>query len=414
MEKNLYFYLFLCVQVFTALLGGYYLFIYTIGLFPWRRKEEGAFKKYLKFAVLIPAHDEESVIENLINNLKELEYPKGFYEVIVIADNCNDNTAKLAKEAGAIVWERREPSKRGKQYALDWAFRRIIKEGKYDAVCVFDADNLVSLNFLNRVNEKILSGEKVVQCYLDTKNPFDSWITKAYALGYWISNRVFQLARYRVGFSAVLGGTGFAISIDLLEKYALGLTSLTEDLELTVKLNLAGIKIGWLHDVKVYDEKPLTFRDSWNQRLRWMRGHWSVALKYGLSLLKKTFLEGKLFMLDMFFYAISPLRILLGGLILLFLFLSHVSDVNVVSLPYPGVLPFWFWFAVSLWIWLYPFLALLQERVPIKAFPYMVYLVLWSLTWIPLVVQALLTVRVRQWSHTKHTRALSFKEVNKV
>ncbi|KUK13830.1 MAG: Glycosyl transferase family 2, partial [bacterium 42_11] len=213
---------------------------------------------------------------------------------------------------------------------------------------------------------------------------------------------------------AVLGGTGFAISIDLLEKYALGLTSLTEDLELTVKLNLAGIKIGWLHDVKVYDEKPLTFRDSWNQRLRWMRGHWSVALKYGLSLLKKTFLEGKLFMLDMFFYAISPLRILLGGLILLFLFLSHVSDVNVVSLPYPGVLPFWFWFAVSLWIWLYPFLALLQERVPIKAFPYMVYLVLWSLTWIPLVVQALLTVRVRQWSHTKHTRALSFKEVNKV
>lgn len=414
MEESFYVCLLFFLQILAAFLGGYYVLIYTLGFFIGEREKNVFVDKYLKFAILIPAHNEEKVIGNLVYNLKELDYPKGFYQIIVVADNCTDNTAKVAREAGALVWERSDSKKRGKQYALDWAFRKLLRRRDFDAVCIFDADNLVSLNFLKRVNERMLSGEKVLQCYLDTKNPFDSWITKAYALGYWISNRVFQLARWKIGFSAVLGGTGFVISMDLIKKYALGLTSLTEDLELTVRLNLDGIKIGWIHDAKVYDEKPLTFKESWNQRLRWMRGHWDVAMKYGINLFKKALFEGKLYMLDMFFYAISPLRILLGGLVLFFLFLSNIAEVDVDGFSYHWIFPFWFWFIMSLWIWFYPFLAMIQEKVPLKAFPYFVYLILWSLTWIPLVAQALLTFRVRQWSHTRHTRALTLKEVSQV
>ncbi|MCS7233406.1 MAG: glycosyltransferase family 2 protein [Synergistetes bacterium] len=412
MEETLYNYILFFLQTFTALVGGYYVVIYTLSFLPWKEKKSHAVDEYLRFVILIPAHNEEKVVGKLISNLRELDYPKELYKIVVIADNCTDNTAKVAREAGAMVWERTDSKRRGKQYALDWAFRKLLKRKEFDAVCVFDADNLVSLNFLKKVNERMLSGEKVLQCYLDTKNPFDSWITKAYALGYWISNRVFQFARWRTGLSAVLGGTGFAISMDLIKKYALGLSSLTEDLELTMRLNLAGIKVGWIHDAKVYDEKPLTFKESWNQRLRWMRGHWDVAVRYGLLLFKKAIFEGKFYMLDMFFYAISPLRILLGGVILFFLFFSHVAEVDIERFSYVWVFPFWFWFLMSLWIWLYPFVAMVQEKVPIRAFPYFIYLFLWSLTWIPLVAHALLTFRVKQWSHTRHTRALTLEEVS--
>ncbi len=411
---ELWYYLTLVVQVLVAFLGGYYVFVYTVGLLPWRREKKAEEDRFLKFAILIPAHNEQDVIDKLITNLKKLDYPDDFYRIIVIADNCTDNTAQVARESGAIVWERRDPLRRGKQYTLDWAFRRVLKEGNFDAVCVFDADNLVSLNFLRKVNEKLLSGEKVVQCYLDTKNPLDTWITKAYALGYWISNRVFQLARWRLGFSAVLGGTGFSLRRDIVERYALGLTSLTEDLELTVKLNLKGIKVGWIHDAKVYDEKPLTLKDSWYQRLRWMRGHWDVALRYGFALLKKAILEGKLHMFDMFFYAISPLRILLGGTIIFFLVLSSVSDISVGEVQLKGFLPFWLWLSISVWIWFYPLVALIQEKVPLRLFPYLFYLVIWSLTWIPVVIQALISVRVRSWSHTRHTRSMTLEELSQL
>ncbi len=409
--EDIWLILVLYAEILIALIGGYYVLIYTLGLFPWKKREIPKGKRYLKFAILIPAHDEERVIANLVSNLNKLRYPRSCYEVIVIADNCTDNTAKVAKNAGATVWERKDSIRRGKQHALSWAFKRVLKMKRFDAVCVFDADNLVSLNFLEKVNEMFCSGEKVVQCYLDTKNPFDSWVTKAYALGYWISNRVFQLARWHVGLSAVLGGTGFAIALDLVKKYALNLTSVTEDLELTVKLNLDGIKIGWIHDAKVYDEKPLTLRDSWNQRLRWMRGHWDVAWRYSLPLFKKAMLEGKLHVLDMFFYALSPLRVIVSGAVILFLCVSYLADIEVMDFKVYSVLPFEFWFVLSLWMWLYPLVAIFQERIPLKALPYIVYLFIWSLTWIPVVIQALFSFREREWSHTRHTRSLTLEEI---
>jgi len=214
-----------------------------------------------------------------------------------------------------------------------------------------------------------------------------------------------------LGFPLCWGEPGFAIALDLVKKYALNLTSVTEDLELTVKLNLDGIKIGWIHDAKVYDEKPLTLRDSWNQRLRWMRGHWDVAWRYSLPLFKKAMLEGKLHVLDMFFYALSPLRVIVSGAVILFLCVSYLADIEVMDFKVYSVLPFEFWFVLSLWMWLYPLVAIFQERIPLKALPYIVYLFIWSLTWIPVVIQALFSFREREWSHTRHTRSLTLEEI---
>lgn len=152
-----------------------------------------------KFMAIIPAHNEEVVIKNLIQSLHELDYPKELYDIYVIADNCTDKTASIAKENGAIVYERTDPEHKTKGYALNWFLDKILKEGHdYDAFCVFDADNLVDQNFLNVMNKKLCQGETVVQGYKDIKNPTDTWITAGYALFYWTQHKFYHLARYNV------------------------------------------------------------------------------------------------------------------------------------------------------------------------------------------------------------------------
>ena len=135
-------------------------------------------KKDHRFMAIIPAHNEEAVVKNLIDSLKAQNYNKDLYDIYVIADNCTDNTAKIAKEAGAIVYERFDNTKKTKGYALDWFLKQKIKEdAPYDAFFVFDADNIVDPNFIKNMNKHLCQGEDVVQGYRDIKNPTYSWIT---------------------------------------------------------------------------------------------------------------------------------------------------------------------------------------------------------------------------------------------
>jgi len=127
---------------------------------------------------LIPAHNEEKVIANLVESLKKQNYPKDKFDIFVIADNCTDKTAEVARNAGAIVYERTDPDHKTKGYAMQWFFNKKNEEkAEYDAVCVFDADNIVDKNFIKNMNKKLCQGEDVVQGYRDIKNPSDSWIS---------------------------------------------------------------------------------------------------------------------------------------------------------------------------------------------------------------------------------------------
>ena len=129
-------------------------------------------KKNHKFMAIIPAHNEEAVITNLVESLKNQDYDKDLYDIYVIADNCTDNTAKYAKEAGAIVYKRFDETKKTKGYALNWFLKQKIEENAdYDAFLVFDADNIVDKNFIKVMNRKLCQGEEVVQGYKDIKNP---------------------------------------------------------------------------------------------------------------------------------------------------------------------------------------------------------------------------------------------------
>jgi cellulose synthase/poly-beta-1,6-N-acetylglucosamine synthase-like glycosyltransferase len=234
-----------------------------------------------KFMAVIPAHNEESVIKNLVDSLQEQDYPRELYDIYVIADNCNDNTAKIAKDAGAIVLKRFDEEHKTKGFALNWFLQQKIEENAdYDAMCVFDADNIVDKNFLKNMNKKLCQGEEVVQGYRDIKNPTDSWVSSGYAIFYWMMHRFYHLARYNLGLSPLLNGTGFMVKFDLLKPEGWQTETLTEDIEYSL-INIAqGRKLGWAVDAIVYDEQPTTFKASWSQRSRWSVGHLQCMKRY--------------------------------------------------------------------------------------------------------------------------------------
>ena len=227
-------------------------------------------KKNHKFMAIIPAHNEAGVVANLIESLKNQDYDKNLLDIYVIADNCTDNTAQIAREAGAIVYERFDETKKTKGYALQWFLNKKVKDGSdYDAFCVFDADNIVMPDFITQMNKKLCQGEEIVQGYRDIKNPTDSWISAGYAIFYWTMNRFYHLARYNVGLSPLINGTGFMVKMDIVRKEGWDTKTLTEDIEFSLKSIAKGRKLGWAVDAKVYDEQPIGFKQSWSQRSRW-------------------------------------------------------------------------------------------------------------------------------------------------
>ena len=231
-------------------------------------------EKTNRFMAIIPAHNEQAVIENLIQSLKKQDYPKDAYDIYVIADNCTDATAKVAKEAGAIVYQRFDPEHKTKGHALQWFLKQKIKEdAPYDAFCIFDADNIVDVNFLKNMNKKLCQGETVVQGYRDIKNPTDSWISSGYAIFYWMMNRFYHLARYNIGLSPLINGTGFMVKFDVVKPNGWETQTLTEDIEFSLQRIVSGNKLGWAKDAVVYDEQPVGFKQSWSQRSRWTVGH---------------------------------------------------------------------------------------------------------------------------------------------
>lgn len=234
-----------------------------------------------RFMMIIPAHNEEKVIKELIDSLQHLDYNKDLYDIYVIADNCTDSTAQIAKDAGAIVYERFDETHKTKGFALQWFLQQKIEEdAPYDAFCIFDADNIVDKNFLKAMNKKLNQGEDVVQGYRDIKNPSDSWVTAGYAIFYWTMNRFYHLARYNLGLSPLINGTGFMVKFDVVKPDGWQTKTLTEDIEFSLKRIIAGKKLGWATDAIVYDEQPVGFKQSWSQRSRWTVGHIQCLKEY--------------------------------------------------------------------------------------------------------------------------------------
>lgn len=276
-------YLYILQQALIWLVTIYWLYQFVISLCSFIKVKDKPLleDKENRFMLIIPAHNEESVVVNLIESLQKLDYSKDAYDIYVIADNCTDNTAKVAKEAGAIVYERHDEAHKTKGYALQWFLDQKIKEdAPYDAFCIFDADNIVDENFLKVMNKKLCQGEDVVQGYKDIKNPSDTWVSAGYAIFYWTMHRFYHLARYNIGLSPLMNGTGFMVKFDVIKPNGWDTKTLTEDIEFSLKRIIKGKKLGWARDAIVYDEQPVGFKQSWIQRERWTVGHMQCLKEY--------------------------------------------------------------------------------------------------------------------------------------
>ena len=276
-------YLYIIQQALIWIVTIYWLYQFIISLCSFVKIKEKPLKedKQHRFMTIIPAHNEEKVVVNLIESLKKLDYPKDLYDIYVIADNCTDKTAEVAKKAGAIVYERFDEAHKTKGHALQWFLAQKIEENApYDAFCIFDADNIVDENFLKVMNKKLCQGEEVVQGYKDIKNPSDSWVSAGYAIFYWTMHRFYHLARYNIGLSPLLNGTGFMVKFDVIKPQGWNTKTLTEDIEFSLKRIIEGKKLGWARDAIVYDEQPVGFKQSWTQRSRWTVGHMQCLKEY--------------------------------------------------------------------------------------------------------------------------------------
>lgn len=291
-------------------------------------------EKENRFMLIIPAHNEATVVGNLIESLKKQKYKKELYDIYVIADNCTDNTAQIASEAGAIVYKRFDEARKTKGYAMQWFLNQKIEENApYDAFCVFDADNIVDENFLIAMNKKLCQGEDVVQGYRDIKNPTDSWVSAGYAIFYWTMNRFYHLARYNLGLSPLINGTGFMVKFDVVKPEGWNTKTLTEDIEFSLKRIIAGKKLGWATDAIVYDEQPVGFKQSWSQRTRWTVGHIQCMKEY-TGLLALAVKEKKTLMnFDGLLYILGSIPMFVLTLILLALnFVMYIINGNTWDL----------------------------------------------------------------------------------
>lgn len=382
----------------------YYFYFFVVSLFGFYRKySDDLLPPASRFAIVVAAYNEEKVIGELIRNLQDLDYPKELYDVYVVADNCTDSTAAIAAGKGATVIERFNQVDKGKGYALEYAFNNIFDRGiPYDAVVVFDADNLVAKDFLSIMNGHLLKGEKIVQGYLDTKNAHDTWITKAIYISYVLTNRFWQLSKYNLGFTCALGGTGMCLSVEMLKRYGWGMTSLTEDLEFQTKALLNNIKVCWAHDAKVYDEKPLSLMQSWRQRKRWMQGHTNVAGRYAGRL----FLEGirtrNFAMIDGAMYLVQPFFLMLTGLSLIGNFFMYEQ---VYDKPMIAIVSFFSQF-------IYFGIGLTLEKVSLKAYWWLLFYPIFALTWLPVAFIGFAMRKNKVWSHTLHIRNIKHENLH--
>lgn len=398
------------VQIAFLMLGGYYFVISLFSFIP-RKEEQPENLKYNDYALIISAHNEEQVIENLVDSLKRLDYPKDKYEIFVIADNCTDKTADIARNAGATVYERTNDKERGKGYALEWMFAKVYEmERKFDSIVIFDADNIIHKDFLKEINIKNNMGYKVVQGYIDSKNPDDSWISYSYSIAFWSVNKLFQQSRYNLKLGCQLCGTGFSVEVDTLKEMGWQSTCLTEDMEFTMRLALHDIKVAWANDAIVYDEKPITMSQSWKQRVRWMQGHADVASRFFFKLIGKSIKERKIAPFDCAIYLLQPLRIITMGAIMVMGWIQAAYPES--NLVVWGLIPSWMWSVICIaqFMWL-PLVLYLEKRVSKKTiWAYLTYMV-YSLTWVPIAIIGVARKNNKEWFHTQHTRKISINEL---
>lgn len=265
----------------------YQVVFFFIGLIRGQVKIPPA-KKQHTYAFFIAAHNEEAVIANLVKSIKDQDYPSELIDVFVVADACTDNTAEAAREAGAIVYERNDLSRKGKSWVMDYGFDCILREypGKHEAFFIFDADNLLSRDYVTIMNDAFDQGYLALTSYRNSKNFGSSWISSAYATWFIREARYLNNARMICHTSCAVSGSGYLVSAKLIEGMkGWDFHTLTEDIQFSTFCAIHGVRIGYA-PAEFFDEQPVTLKASIKQRMRWTKGFYQVLFTYGRHMFK--------------------------------------------------------------------------------------------------------------------------------
>ena len=393
-----------------------YQIVYLIVPFFEKRRKHKPVRLH-RFAVLIAARNEEAVLPHLLESIRSQGYPAELLDTYVVADNCTDRTAEVARAHGAQVFQRFNKQQVGKGYALNFLLKQIdgnVGLDQYDAFLVFDADNLLEPDYVAQINQTYSDGYEAFCGYRNTKNFGGNWLSAGYGIWYLHDSTHLNRSRMMLGTTCAVTGTGFGFTRELLERCGgWHFFTLTEDIEFNTWCATHGVRIGYCHDAILYDEQPENFRQSWRQRTRWTQGGLQVSVKYAKDLLLGLFRGGRtayasfeMATLSMWGYGMSALSC---GMTLLVTFLAErwIGIAMALVMALVGT-----YFSMLL----IGGLTLLTEWKRIRAttaqkigaafaFP------LFMITFVPISVTALF--RKFQWQPISHTVAISTAQLKK-
>lgn len=359
----------------------------------WQEREARA-----HFAIAIPAHNEETVIEATVKRLLALDYPRDHFAIHIVADHCTDQTARLAREAGAVVHERNQGPRSGKGAALSWLFNRILQDPGVDAVVVFDADTRVDAAFLRVMDARLADGAQVVQGQHRISNPKAGWFPALTWAMFLIDNRFQNLGRTNLGWSAKHMGDSICSRAGVLRRLGWG-EGLTEDYQLRQRLLLEGIPIVYEPAALGLGEAPLTWQQARAQRARWLRGTRDASRQFAKQLLCEGLRRSDGALLDGALQAYLPsystLTLLAVCLLVVQLAVFWLGGKIAV-----GALYAWLGFVALLS--LYPLLGLALERAPWRAYAVILSGPVFMLWRSGLALQARLGRRQVTWVRTAH------------
>lgn len=396
--------------VISGVTSVYYVTISIAGWFRKKTPNPNDFPISNRFAVVIAAYNEKLVIGYTIDSINNIDYPDELVDIYVVADNCTDDTAEIARKKGAIVFERFDNIKKGKGHALTWLFDKIWDTNiKYDAVCLLDADNLVDKCYFKEMNKSLHLGYGVIQGYLGCKNPEDSWISGCYSITYWLNNRLFQLSRFQIGLSCGIGGTGFVVRADLLKEIGWDSHCLTEDLEFQLKIVSRGLKVAWNHDAIFYDEKPITLAQSFKQRTRWMQGHTDCVTRFFWKLVKKGFKDRDFVALDTAFYLIQAYLLSIVWIITIVSMIYYLCMIFVDFNNFYTLIQIVF--GMELLMLVYGLFLFVEKKLTWKILLYLMIFPFYLYTWLIPIYLGWIRRKESAWVHTEHIRSLEVRDM---
>ena len=352
-----------------------------------------------RFIIVIPAHDEASVIRATVNRLLAIDYPAHLYSIHIVADHCSDNTAEIARHAGAVVHERNEGPRTGKGAALSWLFQSILEKDQCDAIVIFDADTQVDPEFLRVMNWRLAQGDQIIQGQHIICNSNQGWYPALTWAMFLVDNRFQNLGRSNLGWSAKNMGDSICFHVDILQKLGWG-EGLTEDYHLRFQLLLKGMRIVYEPCAIGYGEAPLTWSRARAQRARWLRGTTDTSKQYIKNLIVEGMKRRNLAMLDGALQASFPSYSTLSVLVMSILAIQVPIDYfneSIFLWPLTAA-----WIAMVVLLLIYPLFGLALERAPFRAYIAILlgtYFILWR-TWLALTSR--FGGKQVTWIRTKH------------